>query len=591
MSSTADMEGPGGSFECVQQTGPPRGSLEVLGSIPYKVRVRANDDVYEATRHRMTIAEENHKNKCTREIKPNEKDIGRKVKLKQNRTSLPPIRRDPPPIQRDSLPKPSYQSNLPSKQPAAAVISSSNGLSNGLGSNHVSSSRPQLNKPSVPDIARRPIKERLIHLLALRPFKKVELHDRITKEGVREKNGITSILKQISFMKDNCYHLNRAMWNEVNEEWPFYTESERQMLKRRKPQNLTPPGSSDGGSSGSGQSPTSTHPGSPPPITTSSSKRPGYYDNQDGLPTKRQRISHYRKPSEQPTYRSPVENNSQRRPVTDSRDASNMNPRSRESPTLSNGYSTPNGGYPPSNGYVTPYADKRNFSDDGDDRKRSCDSHSLSYGIGREKTFGGGAGDCRNGSPQTGKTDSGYANGAPVPNGKCKEKERGKYDRVTSSSQRSVRVSPDSQSEAIGNNESVGGAMVVSPVRVKSGAVDSSSEFPDYLTEYTRIKDAEQRRRFKADFNADYAEYKDLHGIVEKVSRRFVNLESMLKQEDASSPRFKDLKKQIVREYNENKKDLEHQKLKRRFQYLHDKLSHIKRLVLEYDQGLSNNQY
>ncbi|XP_068912678.1 RNA polymerase II elongation factor Ell [Tenebrio molitor] len=591
MSSTADMEGPGGSFECVQQTGLPRGSLEVLGSIPYKVRVRANDDVYEATRHRMTIAEENHKNKCTREIKPNEKDIGRKVKLKQNRTPLPPIRREPP-SQRDSLPKPSYQSNVPSKT-AAAVISSSNGLlSNGLGSNHVSSSRPQLNKPSVPDIARRPIKERLIHLLALRPFKKVELHDRITKEGVREKNGITSILKQISFMKDNCYHLNRAVWNEVNEDWPFYTESERQALKRRKPQNLTPPGSSDGGSSGSGQSPTSTHPGSPPPISTStsSSKRPGYYDNQDGLPTKRQRISHYRKPSEQQTYRSPAENNSQRRPVTDSRDASNMNPRSRESPTTMNGgYLTPitNGGY--ANGTT----EKRNFSDDGDDigRKRSCDSHSLSYVVGRDKTIS--AGDARN-SPQTNKTtENGYVNGM-VPNGKCKgetrEKDRNKYERVTSSSQnRSVRVSPDSQSEAIGNNDSGVSLNSMSPKHITT--VDSSSEFPDYLTEYTTIKDAEQRRRFKADFNADYAEYKDLHGIVEKVSRRFVDLELKLKKEDASSPRFKDLKKQIVKEYNENKKDLEHQKLKRRFQYLHDKLSHIKRLVLEYDQGLANNQY
>lgn len=30
---------------------------------------------------------------------------------------------------------------------------------------------------------------------------------------------------------------------------------------------------------------------------------------------------------------------------------------------------------------------------------------------------------------------------------------------------------------------------------------------------------------------------------------------------------------------------MEYQKAKRRFQYLHDKLSHIKRLVLEYDQG------
>lgn len=59
----------------------------------------------------------------------------------------------------------------------------------------------------------------------------------------------------------------------------------------RKPQNLTPPGSSDGGSSvGSGQSPSSVHPGSPPSAIEPppSSKRPIY----DGaLPTKRQRIS------------------------------------------------------------------------------------------------------------------------------------------------------------------------------------------------------------------------------------------------------------------------------------------------------------
>ena len=51
---------------------------------------------------------------------------------------------------------------------------------------------------------------------------------------------------------------------------------------------------------GSGQSPNSTHPGSPPAIAAPSdiigSKRPGYYQGNDGLPTKRQRISHYRKP-------------------------------------------------------------------------------------------------------------------------------------------------------------------------------------------------------------------------------------------------------------------------------------------------------
>lgn len=74
------------------------------------------------------------------------------MKLKQSRASvLPPSRKETP--LRDNLIKPSYQAGLPPKP----VPHLNNGVSNGLSSNHVSSSRPQ-NKPSVPDIARRPIK-------------------------------------------------------------------------------------------------------------------------------------------------------------------------------------------------------------------------------------------------------------------------------------------------------------------------------------------------------------------------------------------------------------------------------------------------
>lgn len=157
MSGNQDMEGPGGSFECVQQSGPPRGNLEVLGTMPYKIRILANEDVYEATRHRMTVAEENKQNKCAREIKMNQNDIGRKVKVRQtqNRPAVPPPRRDIPPV-RESAPKPSHQP-MPSK-PVVHSSNSSNGVSTSLGSNHVSSSRPQ-NKPfNYPDIVKRPIK-------------------------------------------------------------------------------------------------------------------------------------------------------------------------------------------------------------------------------------------------------------------------------------------------------------------------------------------------------------------------------------------------------------------------------------------------
>lgn len=55
-----------------------------------------------------------------------------------------------------------------------------------------------------------------------------------------------TLLRQVASMRDNSYHLHRHVWNDVQEDWPFYTEQEKAMLRRRKPQNLTPPGSSDG---------------------------------------------------------------------------------------------------------------------------------------------------------------------------------------------------------------------------------------------------------------------------------------------------------------------------------------------------------
>lgn len=246
----------------------------------------------------------------------------------------------------------------------------------------------------------------------------------------------------------------------------------------RKPQNLTPPGSSDGGSSGSGQSPTSTHPGSPPPIT--STKRPGFQDGPDGFPYKRQRIAHGGvKPADVPAYRQPAENNSQRRPVTDSRDASNMNPRSRESPTSA--YFGSMNGY--ANGTLN---DKRNTSDDEDNatKKRSCDSHSLSFGVSREKTFLGN----RSSSP-AGKVameepkkevpverQNGPPNGLPSwMKTEEREKEReksSKYNKVSSSTQNRVsRVSPDSQTDSLPP------ADLEPPPVIKT---EEKMEFPDY---------------------------------------------------------------------------------------------------------------
>ena len=58
--SITEFEGSQGSFEMVQQS---QGRLEAQGQMSNKMHIHANDDVYETTKHRMAVAEENHKNK------------------------------------------------------------------------------------------------------------------------------------------------------------------------------------------------------------------------------------------------------------------------------------------------------------------------------------------------------------------------------------------------------------------------------------------------------------------------------------------------------------------------------------------------
>lgn len=97
-------------------------------------------------------------------------------------------------------------------------------------------------------------------MLALRPYKKPEIYLKISNgewnhafhfraikfvhmiiiafvfiaEGVkdRERTTIGTLLKSLSYMRDNTYHLHRHLWNDVHEDWPFYTEQDRQSLKR-----------------------------------------------------------------------------------------------------------------------------------------------------------------------------------------------------------------------------------------------------------------------------------------------------------------------------------------------------------------------
>lgn len=49
----------------------------------------------------------------------------------------------------------------------------------------------------------------------------------------------------------------------------------------------------------------------------------------------------------------------------------------------------------------------------------------------------------------------------------------------------------------------------------------------------------EQRQSYKNDFNAEYNEYRDLHARIERITRRFTQLDSQLKQLSQGSEEYK----------------------------------------------------
>jgi len=41
-----------------------------------------------------------------------------------------------------------------------------------------------------------------------------------------------SVLSQVAQAKDNVYYLLRHIWNDVQEDWPFYSSQDHIILKR-----------------------------------------------------------------------------------------------------------------------------------------------------------------------------------------------------------------------------------------------------------------------------------------------------------------------------------------------------------------------
>lgn len=101
------------------------------------------------------------------------------------------------------------------------------------------SSNQDVTKPRNP-VLDRPLRERLIHLLALKAFNKAELLLKLGKDNAlneKDKEQLDLFLQSVAIYnhKNLTYEIsNEVLLNEVKEDWQFYNQSEKLIVKNKK---------------------------------------------------------------------------------------------------------------------------------------------------------------------------------------------------------------------------------------------------------------------------------------------------------------------------------------------------------------------
>ncbi|XP_077423703.1 RNA polymerase II elongation factor ELL2 isoform X2 [Vanacampus margaritifer] len=199
--SSDSKDKPQSSFDCIRQfvSGKGKDQLEGQGSIQDKITVCATDDSYQATRERMSQVEKDIWSRSAIEIKPGPSKCV-KVQRKQGPVS---------------------------------------------GSDSSSKHSPSNKRSLVPSpVAHRPLRDRIIHLLALKSYKKPELLLWLEREraGPKDKTDLTLVLDEVGKLnpKDGSFSLKNELYRDVQRDWPAYLDEEKQLINRLLSRKLQP---------------------------------------------------------------------------------------------------------------------------------------------------------------------------------------------------------------------------------------------------------------------------------------------------------------------------------------------------------------
>ncbi|XP_066503325.1 RNA polymerase II elongation factor ELL [Hoplias malabaricus] len=543
-------------FDCVQQYITSEGNIQLdcLGGIQDKITVCATDDSYQKARQSMAQAEEETRSRAAIVIKPGGRYVGKRVQI-----------RKPTSAQTDVA---------PSRRTSRPVI--------------ISSSLKKITAPP------RPLRERLIHLLALKPFRKPELLLRLTKDGLsaQDKDALDSLLQQVGSLnsKDNTFTLKDCLFKEVQKDWPGYNEVDQQILKRILVRRLCKPQSS---APAPGESPVSPH---KEQASSSPSQKRSAVDFIDPLANKKPRISHLISKSAQPVNGKLSSSNEK---DSSSAQVTGESSSSIQLPLLD---------------IPRPFDPLSDVSNDSNHNGRDCEGQesALAERLSHPPTFSGSLGQPVAGpvsaspvlssleepkGPSTSSTSL-LPSKTKKKSKKHKDKDKSKErDRDRERGLKKERKGVEDRDSEARKPCDVTTSLDLSCNSVPHKSTDlngmcdsscisaSSSEMADYLLKYTEIGSQEQRQSYKNDFNAEYSEYRGLHARIESITRQFTVLDAELKQLQQGTEKYKTIHNQILQEYRKIKKtNPNYSQERNRCEYLHNKLAHIKKLIAEYDQ-------
>ncbi|XP_022047035.1 RNA polymerase II elongation factor ELL [Acanthochromis polyacanthus] len=511
--SSDSKDKPQSSFDCIHQyvSGEGRDHLEGQGSIQDKITVCATDDSYQTTRERMSQVEKDIWSRSAIEIKPG-----------------------------------------PSK---CVKVQRKQGLVSGSDSSNKHS--PSNKRSLVPSpVAHRPLRDRIIHLLALKHYKKPELLLWLERERAtpKDKADLTSVLDEVGKLnpKDHSYSLKDELYKHVQRDWPGYVEEEKQLIHRLLIRKLQP-------------------------LQTSQLKSP------------QSNHSFHKTPGDSPSHLSPAKNLSVKRPLA--LDPSNIQTPKKQklldqclplqSPSHTD-YGT--NAVRSSSSHGNPSAQiKAEFDKTNNHVHRSLNGlyspHKLTGSTTIPKLERIEATPPAP-SPKPSHNDTSIFTDQQFTNGQHKKKRSKKHK-----DKERERLKPDwmeTSPDMKQNQENLKGHEGGKPPVNRTTA----EELPDYLMKYSTITALEQRQQYNDDFCAEYDEYRALHDRIGTITEMFVQLGSKINTLSPGTREYKLMEDQILQKYRKYKKRFPgYREEKKRCEYLHKKLSHIKGLITDYDRS------